>query len=752
MMKIVRQSPLLFLWTIVLLTSVEMVCAQEPLLEPAAIQSAVERSATRDILNKGLVAIPAAEKAAIINQWSSLKFDHGIRAAFVWTWVLIVVIGVSGILLLFLLWTKSLKKQVQNRTFELYAANQSLKAEISGRKRAGEALANSESKYRDLIDNSLLGVFDADLAGKFSFVNDALVQMYDFDSTEQMLAIRSPSLWANPEDREQLHALLKKHGMVSNYEAESITHTGRRVNALISARLYDGNITGMVMDISKRKHAEERLQKSESKYRTLLENLPQKIFLKDRHSIYISCNENYARDLGILPEEIAGKRDYDFFSREIADKYREDDRRIMASGQTERLEEQYVQQGKKSWVVVVRTPVLDDRGAVAGILGTFMDVTEQKRVKDALLESEEKFRTLVTNTEEIVYMVAKNGTFLLSEGKGLAKLGLKPEQVVGKSVYELYKDYPDMLEEMRRTFNGETVTNEVHIGSNYFRSWFTPHKNHAGEIIGLLGLSVNITEQKQAEEKLQEYQQRLKSLAVQLTLVEEQERRRIAEDLHDHVGQSLALARMQLAAARKGMPHSDIRDAQFDDISQSLLATIQDTRHLIFELSAPSLNELGLAAAISEWMDENVVNKHGIEAEIFDHAQELPLDSDLRAILFRNVRELLSNAIKHARAKTISVWLESRADSLDITIQDDGVGFDYGKCRRSGDDCGGFGLFSVRERMSDLGGKLTIASQPGAGCRAVLFLPMPMQKLKGSPKGSDSIENPLQFIPAVSET
>jgi signal transduction histidine kinase len=134
---------------------------------------------------------------------------------------------------------------------------------------------------------------------------------------------------------------------------------------------------------------------------------------------------------------------------------------------------------------------------------------------------------------------------------------------------------------------------------------------------------------------------------------------------------------MQLAAARKGMPHNNKRDAQFDDISQSLLKAVQDTRHLIFELSSPSLNELGLAAAISEWMDENVVNKHGIEAELFDHAQESPLDSDLRALLFRNVRELLSNAIKHARAKTISVWLESRAESLEITIQDDGVGFDY---------------------------------------------------------------------------
>jgi len=688
----------------------------------------------QSILNKGLAAIPAAEKAAIINKWSSVKFDHGISPAFVWTWVLIIAIAVLGILLLFFLWTKSLKKQVQKRTFELYAANQSLKSEIVKRKHAGEALANSESKYRDLIDNSLLGVFDADLTGQFSFINDAFVQMYDFDSTEQMLAIRSPSLWANPEDREQLHALLKKHGKVNNYEAESITHAGRRVHALISARLYNGNITGMVMDITKRKQAEERLQKSESKYRTLLENLPQKIFLKDAHSAYISCNENYARDLGIMPEEIRGKTDYDFFPRELADQYSADDKRILESGQAERLEEQYVKDGKKTWVATTKTPVRDDSGAVTGLLGAFLDITDRKQTEDALLESEEKFRTLVTNTEEIVYMIAKDGTFLLSEGKGLSQLGVKSGEVVGKSVFELYKDHPDMLEEMRRALNGESVTSEVNVGGHYFRSWYTPHKNHAGEIIGLLGLSVNITEQKQAENKLQQYQQRLKSLAVQLTLAEEQERRRIAEDLHDHVGQSLALARMQLALARmqlaaasKGLPKSDERDALFDDVSQSLLKAIQDTRNLIFELSSPSLNELGLAAAISEWMDEYVVNKHGIEAELFDHAQELSLNVDLRAILFRNVRELLTNAIKHAQAKTISVWLESRAEGLEITVQDDGVGFDSGNYRQSVDECGGFGLFSVRERMSDLGGKLTIDSEPGAGCKVVLLLPLHKQ-------------------------
>jgi len=113
----------------------------------------------------------------------------------------------------------------------------------------------------------------------------------------------------------------------------------------------------------------------------------------------------------------------------------------------------------------------------------------------ALKESEEKFKILVTNSEGIVYIIGRDGTFLLSEGRGLTAIGLKPGQVVGESVFELYKDSPEMLDEMRRTFNGETINNEVKIGDIYFRNWYTPQKNDKGEIVGLLGLSVNATEQ-----------------------------------------------------------------------------------------------------------------------------------------------------------------------------------------------------------------------------------------------------------------
>jgi PAS domain S-box-containing protein len=133
-----------------------------------------------------------------------------------------------------------------------------------------------------------------------------------------------------------------------------------------------------------RKRAEEALRANESKYRTLVENIPQKIFVKDRNSVYVSTNENYARDLGITPEAIAGKVDYDFFPRELADKYRGDDQRIMELGKTEEIEEKYIQDGQEVWVQTIKTPIRNEQADVVGILGIFWDITERKRTEEAL--------------------------------------------------------------------------------------------------------------------------------------------------------------------------------------------------------------------------------------------------------------------------------------------------------------------------------------------------------------------------------
>ncbi len=120
----------------------------------------------------------------------------------------------------------------------------------------------------------------------------------------------------------------------------------------------------------------------------------------------------------------------------------------------------------------------------------------------SIFDTDELFKALVTNTEEIIYVIAKDGRFLLSEGKGLSKLGLKAGQVVGQSVFDLYKDYPDLLESIRKCFEGETFYGEHKVGPVHFRNWYTPFLDENNQVVGLLGLSMDITEEVKAKEQI----------------------------------------------------------------------------------------------------------------------------------------------------------------------------------------------------------------------------------------------------------
>ena len=135
---------------------------------------------------------------------------------------------------------------------------------------------------------------------------------------------------------------------------------------------------------TQRQMAVEALRVSDNKYRMLLENIPHKLFVKDLNSKYLSCNEHYARDLKIKPDEIAGKTDFDFFPREIAEKSLSDDKRIIDSGRGEEIEERYAPAGEGAFIHTVKTPIKDEKGNVTGILGVFWDITGQKQTEEEL--------------------------------------------------------------------------------------------------------------------------------------------------------------------------------------------------------------------------------------------------------------------------------------------------------------------------------------------------------------------------------
>lgn len=221
--------------------------------------------------------------------------------------------------------------------------------------------------------------------------------------------------------------------------------------------------------------------------------------------------------------------------------------------------------------------------------------------------------------------------------------------------------------------------------------------------------ATDITEHKRTEARLHEYQQQLRRLASEISLAEEQERRRIASELHDGAIQNLALAKIKLGEFEKSLK-PERRGATLDEIRDLLELSIHDTRSLVFELSPPVLYELGLEAAI-EWLGEQFQTRYGISCGVTADRSETPRNVNMEVILFQVLRELLVNVVKHANSTRVDITLRRSGDCLSLRVRDDGDGFDDAAVATGSG--GGFGLFNIRERLQLLGATLKIVSDQG---------------------------------------
>jgi len=236
-------------------------------------------------------------------------------------------------------------------------------------------------------------------------------------------------------------------------------------------------------------------------------------------------------------------------------------------------------------------------------------------------------------------------------------------------------------------------------------------------------LQERIRQHEQAEARVRLHRAQLRRLASELCLAGERERRAIATDLHDHIGQALAFTKMRVLQFAQNAVFCGF-EHDIERIVGLLDGILQFTRTLTCEISPPILYELGLAAGL-EWLVEQFHKKHGLDAHWEERgAQPRRLDDELRTMVFQSARELLVNAVKHAPGARTRVRLEWGPAELVLTVEDDGPGFDPATLEPSVSQAGGFGLFSIRERMQHLGGSLTLRSAPGAGCTARLVAPV----------------------------
>ena len=235
-----------------------------------------------------------------------------------------------------------------------------------------------------------------------------------------------------------------------------------------------------------------------------------------------------------------------------------------------------------------------------------------------------------------------------------------------------------------------------------------------------------------ASERVGEDLRELRVLATQLILSEEKQRRQLAEGLHDDLAQSLAIIKVKLAGLAREVESGEMK-SEFSTLISMVGEALQKTRALTFELSSPVLHQLGLEAAIRNQIDR--MNEE-TSAQISFEAGPTPQNEggqparsrEINALLFRSVRELLRNAVKHAAASTIVVSLAEGPEGAGIEVTDDGNGFEVKEAARTIDGSTRFGLLSVREGIAHVGGVLTMRSELGSGTTAHIFVPAEIRR------------------------
>lgn len=249
-----------------------------------------------------------------------------------------------------------------------------------------------------------------------------------------------------------------------------------------------------------------------------------------------------------------------------------------------------------------------------------------------------------------------------------------------------------------------TFADMPHIAERILREW--------GYIAG----------RKRMVNRLLAQQKRLRAVASELVMAEERERRRIAAGIHDSIAQSLAVSKMRLQSLRTRLAQTP-EAAELDGLIDLMDRSGREAKALTFELSPPILFESGLRAA-AEWLVEEAARENGLRFTFDYEGREGPLSDDLRSVLFRALKELVTNVVRHARAEKARVLLKHTAGEVRLCVDDDGIGLSPMKPQATQGVTGGFGLFSIRERIGCLGGRMEIESSPGQGTAVTLVVPL----------------------------
>ncbi len=640
-------------------------------------------------------------------------------------------------------------------------------------RQAQEILEESRSRYSDLYDFAPIGYLTLDELGIIKEANLTAARLLAVERTR--LIDRQLTHFMVTEDRgafrQHLNLVLKGEER-QTVEVRLQRKDGYEFFALLESAFYH-DITGSSLcrtaltDITKRRQAELALQESEARYRSLFQHNHAVMLLIDPATgDIVDANPAASAFYGYTHEELISRKITDINMLPKDQVFRE-----MQGAGAERGRQfcfrHRLAGGAVRDVEVFSGPIrVKDQNLLYSIVH---DITARKQAEAALQRKQEELQIIFDSVPAMIFYKDKENRFIRTNLALAEATGLPQEEIDGKSLFDLYPsqadDYwKDDQEVMRRGKPKRNIveTFETPEGVRWVQTDKIPYRDAQGNIIGVIGFSNDITERKQAEEALQqahdeleervkertadlqrtveqlqweiaerqrteealkESEQRLRYLTSQLLTAQEEERKRLALELHDDLGQSLMVLKMQLRAIqRKAPPESSETRESLEDPLNFINEVIERIRRLSHNLRPVILEELGLTTAVQHLFKEFSRQDIHVTMDLDDTEGLFSPEAQLN--IYRICQEAFSNITKYAQASQVSVSLKRQDGRVGFQIEDNGRGFDHQKVINENITDRGLGLTAMDERVRMLEGSLKIWSQEGQGTKITLIVPI----------------------------
>ena len=466
----------------------------------------------------------------------------------------------------------------------------------------------------------------------------------------------------------------------------------------------------------------KRAQEARFRHAAIVESSDDAIISKDLNGVIQTWNAGAERIFGYSEEEVVGRGITVLIPDELCDEENSILRRLRAGESIEHYETIRVTKGgKRLNVSLTISPLRDSSGVVVGVSKIARDITDRKRAEQVLRESEERFRLVANTAPVLIWMSGMdklctffNQGWLSFTGRSMEEelgegwvSGVHPEDV--QRCLEIYCASFDARAEFEMEYRLSRFDGEYRWIVNYG----LPRFEQDGTFCGYIGTCVDITERKLSEESLQ-------SLSGRLIRAQEDERARIARELHDDFSQRLALLGIGLGQLWKKLPESDVEDRA--RILQMLKGTREmsaDIHTLSHQLHSSKLELVGLVPALNGLCRE-IGEKYKIEVFFSSSGFPRNIQKDVELCLFRVTQEALGNVVKHSQASSAHVELGSNQDGVSLRITDEGRGFDP---EITNPDAG-IGLVGMRERLRLVGGRLSVNSELLRGTEILAEVPL----------------------------